>query len=75
MELDLRQTCHEILEKSSKIVPLGAPVKCSHVAGIMNYRDAAALSALGPWESTLVVQIGISNFSTAARYELGTWGA
>ena len=26
MELDLRQTCHEIVEKSSKIVPLGAPL-------------------------------------------------
>jgi hypothetical protein len=25
MELNLWQTCHEIVEKSSKIVPLGAP--------------------------------------------------
>jgi hypothetical protein len=24
-ELNLKQTCHEIAEKSSKIVPLGAP--------------------------------------------------
>jgi hypothetical protein len=26
MELNLWQTCHEIVEKNSKIVPLGAPL-------------------------------------------------
>jgi hypothetical protein len=31
MELDLRQTCHEIVERSSKIVPLGAPLSLNRI--------------------------------------------